>query len=256
VAVEEFPALRQRPGPAASDPLPASFLKHCDEQTLAGLAAVYRAIGQHGLTATAFTAWGVVAAPRYFGRTAMAQALHRFALEGAWGISPHLVPHRSLHSLSGTLSQALTIHGPNFGVGGGPGGAAEALAMTAAYLAGGDVPGVWLVLTGYEPELIPREPGSPAAPEGVSPPPLCGALALALTVSPPDYHGLQLRICPRAGGLPGNADAAATRPLRREALLAAFLETAPPAGLWKIGTEGWVELRAGRGPLSGTEKRL
>src|SRR5262249_39770127 len=112
-------ALRQQPGPVPGEPLPASFLKHADEQTVLGLSAVLRAIQDHGLGGTSFTGWGVLGAPRFQGRATMTVAVQRFAAEGAWGISPHLIPHRSLHALSGTISQALRIHGPNFGVGGG-----------------------------------------------------------------------------------------------------------------------------------------
>src|SRR5262249_5568186 len=133
---ETLPALRQAPGPVVGPALPASFLKHADEQTVVGLTAVFRAIHQHQLAATPFADWGARAAPRFLGRVTMASALQKFASEGAWGISPHLIPHRSLHSVSGTVSQALRIHGPNLGVGGGPGAAAEVMLAAAAMVAG------------------------------------------------------------------------------------------------------------------------
>ncbi|MGH6681122.1 MAG: hypothetical protein ACREDL_19840, partial [Bradyrhizobium sp.] len=109
VGLESLPQWRRNPGSTCGEPLPASFLKHADEQTVAGLGAVYRAIQKAGLQTTNFRDWGVVAAPRFLGRPAMAAALQRFAAEGAWGVSPHLIPHRSLHSISGTVSQALKI---------------------------------------------------------------------------------------------------------------------------------------------------
>ena len=128
-----------------------------------------------GLHATSFRDWGVVAAPRFLGQPAMAAALKRFQAEGAWGVSPHLIPHRSLHSISGTVSQALKIHGPNFGVGGGPGGPADALLAAAAMLEGQHLPGVWLVL---------RLPWTPSRRrtkrDGRRPGGMCVGLALAL----------------------------------------------------------------------------
>ena len=48
----------------------------------------------YDLDPASFTDWGVIGAPRFMGRAAMAQALQKFDQEGAWGISPHLIPHR------------------------------------------------------------------------------------------------------------------------------------------------------------------
>jgi hypothetical protein len=153
--LESLPELRRNPGPAPGEPLPPCFLKHADEQTVVGLCAVYRAIHEAGLSATCFRDWGIVAAPRFLGRSTMAAAVQRFAVEGAWGVSPHLIPHRSLHSVSGTISQALKIHGPNFGVG----ESAEILLAATALLHGKRLPGVWVVLTCLEPELPPDQAG-------------------------------------------------------------------------------------------------
>src|SRR5438067_465552 len=77
------------------------------------------------------------------------------------GLSPHFIPHRSQHAISGTISQALKIHGPNFGAGGGPGAAAEALLAGAVLLEGSRLPGVWVVLTGWDPEYVPDPEGRP-----------------------------------------------------------------------------------------------
>src|SRR5262249_46135975 len=123
---EQLPALRQRPGPGVGQSLPANFLKHADEQTVAALAAVLQAVEEPGLAGTCFTDWGVVAAPCFLGRATLVLALQRYAAEGAWGLSPHFIPHRSQHAVAGTISQALKIHGPNFGAGGGPTGAVDA----------------------------------------------------------------------------------------------------------------------------------
>src|SRR5205085_11137593 len=124
----------------------------------------------------------------FIGRVALAAAMHRFAAEGAWGISPHLIPHRSLHALSGTVSQGLKIHGPNFGVGGGPRAAAEGLLAAAALLGSRPLPGVWLVLTGWQPEPVPDAHGHTATPS------VCGAVALALLPGRQDWRGLRLRM--------------------------------------------------------------
>ncbi len=192
VPCEGLGPLRRQPGPVYGDPFPASFLKHVDEQTVVGLTAIFQAIHDHGLTPApggpGFSAWGVVAAPRFLGRSTMAAALQRFAAEGAWGVSPHLIPHRSLHSVSGTVSQALRIHGPNFGVGGGPGAAAEAVLAAAALLECRHLPGVWLVLTALDPEVAPDDKGRPA------PGTLCAALALALVPPRPGGSGIRLRV--------------------------------------------------------------
>ena len=187
---EMLPILRQKPGITLGEPLPASFLKHADEQTVAGLAAVLKAIQAHGLAVTRFTAWGVLAAPRFLGRLALRGHLQRFANEGAWGISPHLIPHRSLHSVSGTVSQALKVHGPNLGVGGGPSAAAEVILAAAMWLAGDHLPGVWVVLTGSDSEANPGFTKKSAAD------PVCNALALALVAARPGWSGWRLRLVP------------------------------------------------------------
>src|SRR5262249_56456949 len=154
-----------------------------------------------------FTDWAVLAAPRFLGRTALAQALNRFALEGAWGISPHLIPHHSLHSVSGTISQALTIHGPNYGIGGGPDAASKTLLTAAALLAADRLPGVWVVLTGYDPEPLAQRAtaGNPVA---ASPPTQCNAVALAL-VSAASATDLSLHIAPSVNHLSNGRPAAA-----------------------------------------------
>jgi hypothetical protein len=174
--LDSLAELRRHPGPHGGEPLPASFLKHADEQTVAGLCAVYQAIDKGGLQETCFRDWGVAAAPRFLGRPAMAAALQRFAVEGAWGVSPHLIPHRSLHSLSGTVSQALKIHGPNFGVGGGPGATTEALLAATALLIGKQLPGVWVVLTCLDSDLPPDKEGRM--------PPEAQVVGLALALTP------------------------------------------------------------------------
>jgi hypothetical protein len=244
-------ALRQKPGPVPHGSLPASFLKHADEQTVVGLAAVLEAIQAHGLTSVDFVDWAVLAAPRFLGRLAIATALRRFVAEGAWGMSPHLIPHRSLHSLSGTVSQALKIHGPNFGVGGGPGGTREALFAALALLNGDKVPGTWVVLTGWEPEPVPDSNGNPPAECR------CVGRALALKGTWPDWRGARLRLVPAAvSGNPGeNGKKKTSEEPTAEALLTALKTLGMQAGsiIWQL--DGWGRLELERHE-HGTGERL
>jgi hypothetical protein len=153
VPVESLGELRRNLAPPGGSPLPANFLKHADEQSIAGLTAVFGAITAHGLAPDEFRDWGVVGAPSFLGRAAMNASLPRFLVEGAWEVSPHMIPHRSLHATSGSVSQALKIHGPNFGAGGGPGAEMEGLLAAVALLHSMSLPGVWLVSTWLDPEL-------------------------------------------------------------------------------------------------------
>ncbi len=235
----QLATLRQRPGSIAAQPLPPSFLKHADEQTVAGIAALISAIDHHGLDARAFGAWGVVAASRFMGRTLLASTLIKFRAEGAWGISPHLIPHRSLHALSGTVSLALKLHGPNFGTGGGVGGAAEALRTAAALLHGGQLPGAWVVLTGWDPE-----PATDRQAQVITPDCVCSAIALALVPGTSASGGLTLRVDPAAaephrhdhGPLPSFTFEAMVRALDSPSALPASL-------LWQLPGGGRMELR-------------
>jgi len=173
----DVPALRRRPGPIPEGwgGVAPSLLRYSDEQTIAGTAAVFAAIAAMGLPPDAFAGWGVVAASRYLGRANLAHALRSFLVEGVWGTSPHLIPHFALHSPAGTISLALGLHGPNVGVGGGLYAAAEGFLAALTWVSTGGMPGVWLVLSGWSPELVPDQRGNgPAAGE-------CQALAIALS---------------------------------------------------------------------------
>jgi hypothetical protein len=177
MAPDDVPAVRRRPGPVPGgwEPISPSLLRNSDEQTIAGTAAVFTAIAQMGLGRDCLEDWGVVAASRYLGRANLAVALRTFVAEGVWGTSPHLIPHFALHSPSGTISLALGSHGPNLGVGGGLHSVAEGFLAALSWVSTGAVPGVWLVLSGWSPELVPDpEGGASAAGE-------CQALAIALT---------------------------------------------------------------------------
>jgi hypothetical protein len=165
----EIAQWRRQPGQHGTEKLSPSFLKHAEDQTVVALTAVFMALREHGWHDRSFADWGIVAAPRFFGRCISAQSIQRFQVEGAWGVSPHLIPQHSLHAMSGTISQALQIHGPNLGVGAW----ADAFLVALAMLADATLPGVWLMLTGHESEWIP-------APDGTASPPTCHGVALAL----------------------------------------------------------------------------
>ena len=168
--------LRRKPGPIPEGwgPAPPSLLRNSDEQTIAGLCAVFTAIGSMGLPRDRYEGWGVVAASRFLGRANLARRLQNFLAEGVWGTSPHLIPHFALHSASGTISLGLGLHGPNLGVGGGLHAGAEGFLAALTWLSIGSVPGVWLVLSGWSPELVPDRGGGPPAAMD------CQALAIAL----------------------------------------------------------------------------
>ena len=184
-----------------------------------------------------FADWGVVAAPNLFGRVNIAFSIQRFGEEGAWGISPQLIPHQSLHGMSGTISQGLKIHGPNFGVCGAASSELDAFLITAAMLADGRLPGLWVVLTGYESEWIPAADGRP------TPAPLCRAVALALTPADSLAAGLHLAI----GQVRADAERAYSLehlPEFQLGLLAEELAAGAiaPGGRWRLAETNWVEL--------------
>jgi len=196
--------LRRRPGPVGKTPWAPNFLRPCDGQTVVGIAAVLRAIADFGLDSCSFGEWGVLAAPRFVGRLIVVSTVSKFLSQGASGISPHLIPQESLHSLSGAISVGLGIRGPNFGVGGGPRAVIEGLLMALTVLDRGDLPGVWLILTQWSPEPIPNETGASPVPT------TCQAVALALAPQTADAPGWQLRLGPRvAGGSPHRWEASA-----------------------------------------------
>ena len=234
---------RKSPPGAGGAPLTAGFLKHVDAQTILGMAAIGRALRDSAFPPDSpmrdLGRWGVVAAPRFLGRASLTPVIANFSVEGAWGVSPHHVPHRSLHSFSGTISQAFGMHGPNFGAGGGPGCEAEGLLAAASTLAGGDLPGLWLVMTRVEPELPPIngchiDPRSTveAIALGLAPRAASCPLQMALT------HGLP----PKEGPGPFDLGTLAAMLLR--------LDEGHEASA-ALGAGGWLTLRPSRKTLAG-----
>jgi hypothetical protein len=235
---------RRRPEllPEGWAPVQPSTLRYSDEQTIAALAAVVKAIGQIGQAGRGrFEQWGVVAAPRFLGRANLTVALNRFGAEGVWGVSPHLIPHFALHSQTGTLSLALGIHGPNLGIGGGLYSATEGLLAALTWLQSGVVPGVWVVFSGWYPELIPDREGDPIGELE------CQALALALVpANSPQVQRPRLRLAAsevagdaippdisllanRLGGSPANSGADDKTPHRQILILHESHADAPTA---------------------------
>ena len=188
----EIAAYRRRPGilPSGWSGIQASTLRYSDEQTIGAVAALVTAVGQlDGSSPASFERWGVVAASRFLGRSNLLAAMNRFRAEGVWGVSPHLIPHFALHSPAGTLSLAFGIHGPNLGTGGGRFCMTDGVLTALSWLSSGIVPGVWLVATGWVPELSLEDDAQPR--EDVQ----CEALALALVPAGSERtSGLRLRL--------------------------------------------------------------
>lgn len=191
-SLADVPQLRASPGPLAGWELPNRLLHRADSQSVVGLAAVLHAMNRWGMPVSHFAEWGVVGAPQYPGRSAGAVALRKFIKSGVAAITPHIIPLHSLHSLSGAISVALGMRGPNFGVGGGRAAMAEGLFAALTFLDGGPTPGLWLVLTQWVPELAVDTSGDDS---GES---MCHAVALAL-VSP---QGGELQMNVTAPGVP------------------------------------------------------
>jgi hypothetical protein len=236
--------MRQMPGPPHCEPFSAGFLKHADEQTVVGLAVVLQAIQAHSLNAKSLTEWGVLAAPRFLGRASLAAALQRFAVEGAWGVSPHLIPHRSMHAMSGTISQALGIHGPNFGVGGGTESASEMMLAAATMIAEERLPGVWLILTGWDPEPSLKRQSAPLNGERLSAESVCNGVSIALVAATPGATETRLEIRMPGQAAPsvnGRTSSHSWPLLCLEALQDALAGTGETKG-WRLQFGGSIEL--------------
>ena len=228
--------MRKQPVSIGAQKMPISFLKHAEDQTVLALMTVLRALEQEGWQGRSFSDWGVVAAPNLFGRVSIAQTIQRYQQEGAWGVSPHLIPHQSLHAMSGTISQALKIYGPNFGMGGAGNSGPDAFLIAGAMMMDGLLPGLWFVLAGYETEWIPAADGAPV------PAPVCQAIALALTPSDADTTGLHLSLGQARTG--SEIDPAV--PEFQLGLMAEDWQQqgALPQGRWRLSDRHWVEFEA------------
>ena len=167
VPAEDLPGLRDRLAAAFPTTLGAGTLMQCDELPLLAVEAVRRA--RAGIPEPT-PDWGVLAGVRTPGRRRLADTLTRFRDKGAWGVTPHFIPHSLLHSAAGLVGQAFGLHGPGAGVGGMPGSEGDVLRAAAAWLAGGDLPGAWLVWAGWAAESLAADgPGGEALAAAVVP---------------------------------------------------------------------------------------
>ena len=181
-------ALRDAASPPGCPALPPHFLRHSDEHTVVAVRAVLAAIA--GLPKpVAFDRCGIVAAPCQAGRIAAARSLTQ---RQAGGVSPHVVPQCSLHSLGDAVSVALGMHGPHIGVGGGPDALAEGLFAAVSLFQGGTASGcdlAWLVVTDWDTEPLLDAAGIPTND------PSCRALAMLLApADPADDDRLRLSL--------------------------------------------------------------
>lgn len=180
-------ALRKQSSSLPGD-LGNSVLRHSDEQTLTALVAVRDAISHFENPPEDFRDWGVVASTRYLGRTAFAQALNKFAVDGPWNVSVQVVPNRSLHSPASMVGLALGCHGPCVGVGGGLDGEPDAWLTATSLLDQHRLPGLWLIFSGWEPDERIDLEGVPTNEA------CCTSLALALQPSNSQSGMAKLRI--------------------------------------------------------------
>jgi hypothetical protein len=231
----EIALWRKQPVPTPPSPLTPSQLKNSEEQTIAALWAVSEALVNIERGSIDFSRWGAIAAPIFFGRSAISGSGERYRAEGAWGVSPQSVPQHSLHAISASVSQLLKMHGPNFGVGNGRSSANDGWLTTATLLSENLAPGMWLLLTGHVTgEYLPGYEGC----EEQRPP--IEAVALALVPGSTTQSGLQVRIgaeeAPSAflDAMPEFSLGALVDELRR-------VDT-PPAAMWRLPGVGWVEV--------------
>ena len=240
---EAFSTLRKRPGPDVGKTLSTGLLRQADEQAVAATAAVFQAIHNFNLREVSFADWGVVGAPCLLGRTTSAKVLDKFRRMGPRGVSPLVSPYLSVHAVSAMISVALQAHGPNLGVGGGPGAVAEGLLTGLTLLLEPSTPGVWVAMTGWDPEPDPSDSAAPA---------VCHAVALALTPAAAGGTGLRLRYVASAPGCDASAPNVTS--------LARFLDgrsAAGRSGRWccPIKGGGEMELTSASGSLASRLQR-
>jgi hypothetical protein len=175
--------MRKRLPEWAPSETPAHFLKHADEQTIVAVAAVDDAMQRYPALLQDRREWAVIAAPRFIGRLAGADALARYERGGGPAISPHVIAQHSLHSVSGALSILLGSRKPNFGGGGGGRSLTDGLVAALTQIPPGDAAGVWLVSTCWDPEPVIEEQ------RGCASDSVCQAVALALAAAGSTVHG-------------------------------------------------------------------
>ena len=183
--------LRKNPGnwSAGGEP-PASHLKLVDEQAVLGTVAVLAlSTGPAGKI-------GLLPSGRWLLRRGFWAGCGELRAFGALlnlgprSLSPIHIPTLSLHSISGVISLILQSRGSNFGAGGDCAHVSEALLTGLAIQHGSKLPGVWVILTGWEPESIPDD-------NGRSTNPILGyGIAMALVDESSTEPGIRLQYDP------------------------------------------------------------
>jgi len=166
------------------------FLKYADEQTVAAVSAIDRAIQSHEINLSQRCDWPIIAAPRFLGRIAGLVVIRGYDQRGPQSVSPHIIPQNSLHSISGALSILLASHGPNVGVGGGPESLDDAILAAFSLPGSSAAEGCWLVATAWDPEPVADRQGR------FSNEPICHACALSLRFAARELAGGELHFRP------------------------------------------------------------
>ena len=134
--------------------LPPRFLRHADEQTVIGMHSIIRAMAADTQDSRDTSNDAVIAATCLAGQPSAARTMIGLRDKGPVAVTPHIVPQCSLHSVASAASVGFGMHGPNFGVGGGPHAPAEGflLALTLAPMLAKTSPSsrIWLVCTGWD----------------------------------------------------------------------------------------------------------
>jgi hypothetical protein len=230
----QLAAARKAPPSRFAANIAAPSLKHTDEQAVAALVALDRAMTAAGMSNEACHRWGVISTSSYVGRNASAAIRDRFLAEGAWGVSVHATPHRSLHSIASTISLGLQNHGPSFGSGGAPGQEPSGLMAAAGFLQSGQCDGIWLLLTAWLPELAVDVKGQPI---GES---TCLGVALGLVAQPAVTSVGRVRIRMLDEQSPAAAAAASPQPVVN---LTEFLaDEGLKSSVWSCLPSPWMKL--------------
>ena len=190
LGLPEIPPLRKRLPAWVPENIAGHFLKYTDEQTVAAVAAVDRAIQSHEIDLSRRRDWPIIAAPRFLGRVAGPTVIRGYERGGPQSVSPHIIPQNSLHSISGALSILLASHGPNVGVGGGPESLDDAMLAAFSLPGANQVEGCWLVATAWDPEPVADREGR------FGNEPICHAFALSLRFSSAGLNLGELRFRP------------------------------------------------------------
>lgn len=180
--------LRKNPcSTRAVSELPPRFLRHSDEHTVVGISAVLHAMNRFEDQTRSFESWGALAAPRHPGRLMAAQTLCSVRTKGVSGVSTQVIPQCLLHGMSSAVSVGLGMHGPNFGIGGGPDALQEGLTIAVGFLHTRIVPGIWMIFTQWDQEpVLSAEDGSPLSDSSI-----CG---LAMAIEPAGTQPARIRM--------------------------------------------------------------